>query len=101
MTPPTPGAMRAAEEINAREISMTSELVHTIARIIDAETGKDREELVGALKKIAALDNYSRAESLESQIGEPVGYGEALGRIEAATIAKAALKALGEEVGGG
>ena len=67
----------------------------------EARLFANASEMKTALNKIAALDNYSRAESLESQIGEPVGYGEALGRIEAATIAKAALKALGEEVGGG
>lgn len=93
---PTPGAMRAAEKIIKLE---SADLVADIACIIDAETGKDREELVEALKKIAALDNYSRAESLESQIGEPVGYGVALGHIEAACIARDALHAAAKEKG--
>lgn len=55
MTPPTPGAMRAAEKIGQCDV-LTSTL-EQYARIIDAETGKDREELVAENKALRdALD---------------------------------------------
>ena len=47
---PTPGAMRAAEKIIKLE---SADLVADIARIIDAETGKDREELVDIIKRVS------------------------------------------------
>ena len=65
---------------------------HRRLRIQLAAVTAERDALREALEQVRRLDTYSRACSLESQIGnDPEAIGEALGRIEAAKIATAAL----------